>query len=178
MHIILGILGPLVTILILLNKLAEAGFDLYGLNPFLWDRRRKWKAKHDGSPVYKIDSPMDATAILMVAAAKADGDLTRESKHFLLESFEQDFNLDKKDAAGLLISSSHLLADGALVSGNVDKFLSLSKDKFTEHQAHSALDLIAKAAGEEGQRHQNAVELLARVSKVLGAESQVEKGTW
>ena len=36
MHIILGVLGAVITILILLNRLAEAGIDLGGLNPFLW----------------------------------------------------------------------------------------------------------------------------------------------
>ena len=76
MHIILGILGSLITVLILLNRLADAGIDLGGLNPYLWQRRRKWRNKYEGNPVFKIESPMDAAAILMVATAKADGDIS------------------------------------------------------------------------------------------------------
>ena len=97
MHIILGALGTIVTILILLNRLADAGIDLGGLNPYLWNRRRKWRNQYEGNPVFKIESPMDATAILMVAATKADGDMTKEEKNLLLHLFETEFKLSKKD---------------------------------------------------------------------------------
>ena len=60
MHIIFGLLGTIVTILILLNRLADAGIDLGGLNPFLWSRRRKWRKQYEGNPVFKIENPMDA----------------------------------------------------------------------------------------------------------------------
>jgi len=42
---ILAVLGVIVTILILLNRLANAGMDLGGLNPFLWQRRRNWRKR-------------------------------------------------------------------------------------------------------------------------------------
>ena len=45
MHIILGALGTIVTILWLLHRLAEMGVSLGGLNPWLWQRRRKWRAQ-------------------------------------------------------------------------------------------------------------------------------------
>lgn len=177
MHIILGILTTVVTILILLNRLAEAGIDIGGLNPFLWSRRRKWKKKYDGNPAFKIDNPKDATAILMVAAAKADGDITKEAKTYLLNAFEHEFNLSKKDAAGLLISSSYLLGDGAEIRGNIKKFLTPSKDNFSEHQISAAIELISSAAGEPGQRHPNAEELLSQVHSTLERPLQGEK-TW
>lgn len=41
MHIVLGLLGTLVTILWLLYRLAEMGIDLGGLNPWAWRRRRQ-----------------------------------------------------------------------------------------------------------------------------------------
>ncbi|WP_078120940.1 TerB family tellurite resistance protein [Thiosocius teredinicola] len=178
MHILLGILGTTVTILILLNRLAEAGFDLGGLNPFLWHRRRKWKKQYNGNPVFKIASPMDATAILMVAAAKADGDISKEDKSLLLDKFENDFSLSKKDAAGLLISSAHLLGDGTEVRSNVRKFLAPSVDKFTPEQIDSAMALISAAAGKEEDRHPNAVELLADVRKSLQVSSNQPAATW
>ena len=117
--------------------------------------------------MFKIESPMDATAILMVAAAKADGDLTKESKSQLLSLFEQEFGLSKKDAAGLLISSSHLLADGAEVRNNVRKFLAPSKDAFTEHQISSAVELIETVAGVPAERHLNAEELINKINQAF-----------
>lgn len=167
MHIIFGLLGTIVTILILLNRLADAGIDLGGLNPFLWSRRRKWRKQYEGNPVFKIESPMDATAILMVAAAKADGDLSKEDKSLLLHLFETEFKLSKKDAAGLLISSVHLLGDGNEVRGNVKKFLFPSKAAFTASQSLSAMSLITQAAGGEDNAHVNAREFLSQVNKEL-----------
>jgi hypothetical protein len=83
MHIIIGALGTIVTMLILLNKLAEAGIDLGGLNPFLWHRRRKWQKKYEGNPIYQIENAMDVTAILLVATAKVDGDMTKNDKSLI-----------------------------------------------------------------------------------------------
>lgn len=167
MTIILAFLGSVVSILILLNRLAEAGIDLGGLNPYLWHRRRKWKKKYQGDPVFKIENPMDATAILMVTATKADGDMTKEDKSLLLNLFEHEFKLPKKDAAGLLISSAHLVGKGTEIRSNVKKFLAPSKAAFTEAQAESALALIAKAAGDTETIHPNAQELLKQVRQEL-----------
>ncbi|MCG6968947.1 MAG: TerB family tellurite resistance protein [Gammaproteobacteria bacterium] len=177
MHIVLGLLGTIITILILLNRLAEAGIDLGGLNPYLWNRRRKWRNQYQGDPVFKIESPMDATAILMVAAAKADGDMTKEDKSLILDLFENEFKLSKKDAAGLLISSVHLLGDGNQVRSNLKKFLSPSKASFTDTQAQSALSLISRSAGEPDTMHVNAQELLKQVTAEL-ASTPTSPQTW
>ena len=177
MHIILGALGTIVTILILLNRLANLGIDIGGLNPYLWNRRRKWRKLYEGNPVFKIDNPMDSTAILMVAATKADGDMTREDKALILNLFENKFNLAKKDAAGLLISSVHLLGDGLEVRGNVGKFLSPSKAAYTEMQAESAISLISQTAGHPGPMHPHAEELLDQVRTEL-TPNQKKSQTW
>ena len=177
MHIVLGLLGTIVTILILLNRLADAGIDLGGLNPYLWNRRRKWRKQYEGNPVFKIESPMDATAILMVAAAKADGDMTKEDKGLLLSLFENEFKLSKKDAAGLLISSAHLLGNGNEVRQNVKKFLSSSKASFTDTQAQSAISLISQAAGASDTMHANAQEILKQVTAEL-TPIQANRQTW
>lgn len=177
MHILLGLLGTLITVLILLNRLADAGIDLGGLNPFLWQRRRKWRQQYEGNPLYKIDSPMDATAILTVAAVKADGDMTREDKQMLLELFEKEFKLSRKDAAGLLISSTHLIGDGTELRSNIDKFLKPSLETFTPAQASAALTMIGQVSGNPGQRHPNAEQLFNDVAAALEAVMQ-SGGKW
>lgn len=177
MHILLGALTTIVTILILLNRLAEAGIDLGGLNPYLWNKRRKWRKAYVGNPVFKIQDPMDATAILMVAAVKSDGDMTKEDKGLLLKLFEDNFRLSKKDAAGLMISSTHLLGDGTEVRENVGKFLSSSKESFTEHQAESALSLISQVVGDPEQTHPNTQQFLQNIKKELLTNSPT-KQTW
>jgi len=167
MHFILGLLGTIVTILVLLNRLADAGIDLGGLNPFLWHRRRKWRKLSGGNPLFYISDPMDATAILMVAAVKADGDMTKEDKSHLLDLFETEFHLSKKDAADLLVSSVHLLGDGKELRRKVHKFLEPSRGGFSEEQAQSAIALVSHAAGAPEERHENATELLEQVEMLL-----------
>lgn len=96
MHIVPGILGTIITILILLNRLAEAGIDLGGLSPFLWRRRRRWQKQYEGNPIYKIESPLDVTALLATASVKSDGDMSSEEKAELLGLFQSEFNMSKK----------------------------------------------------------------------------------
>ncbi len=177
MHIILGLLGTIVSILILFSRLADAGIDLGGLNPFLWYRRRKWRKTCQGNPLFTITSPMDATAILMVAVVKADGDMTKEDKSNLLSIFETDFNLTNKEAAGLLVSSVYLLRDGAELRRKVSKFLEPSRGSFSEEQAQSAMTLISCAAGLPEERHENATELLEQVEMLL-APKPVMQNVW
>ena len=80
MHIILGILGAIVTILILLNRLAEAGIDLGGLNPFSARRLRKWQQKFEGNPLFALDDPVEVAAVLVVATANIAGVVTAEER--------------------------------------------------------------------------------------------------
>lgn len=177
MHFILGLLGAIVTIAILLKRLDDAGISLGGLNPFLWKRRRDWRKQYDGNPVFKVSSPMDATAILMVAAAKADGDMSAESKQRILELFQSEFKLSEKDASGLMASSTHLLGDGIDVREKLDGFLKPSKSSFTESQAKSALSMIEKAArSSDSSIHPSAQEFITKVEKELIVEPANESG--
>ncbi len=177
MHIILGALGTIVTILWLLYRLAEMGIDLGGLNPFLWQRRRKWKKHYDANPVYKIDSPMEATALLITAVAKADGDMSAEEKDEILNIFTSEFHLSRKDAAGLLISSSHLLGKGDEVRNSLKKVLDPSRDKFTSEQSTSAIELLKRISEVAGPASDIQHELIDNVTRLLNQPSAAT-GKW
>lgn len=167
MHVVLGILGALVTILILLHRLAEAGVDLGGLNPFLWQRRRRWRKKFEGNPIYQLDSPMEVTALLMAATAKLDGDMSAEQKRKILSLFVDEFHLSRRDAAGLLISSTYLLGDGEELRNNLEKVLTRSLEKFTDEQARSAVELLEKVAEADGSVSELQREFIDRARAVL-----------
>jgi uncharacterized tellurite resistance protein B-like protein len=171
---ILAILGVIVTILILLNRLADAGIDLGGLNPFLWQRRRKWKAKLEGNPIYQIDSPMDAVALYMLAVVKADGDMTKEDKNNILELFMNDFKLSQKDAASLMVSSAHLLGNGEEARDNVAKVFEKSLPYFSESQMQSSRELIRKAAGDLDQRPEEVHQIIRDLDKVFKSTSKTQ----
>lgn len=177
MHVILGLLGTIVTILILLNRLAEAGIDLGGLNPFLWHRRSKWQKQFEGNPIYFIESPMDAAALLVAATAKADGDMSSEEKRSILASFREEFNLSKRDAASLLISSAYLLGKGEEVRINLKKVLKSSIEKFTEEQAKSTLDLMNKVCELETSGGELKREFIGQTRQIF-EKHFTPKGKW
>ena len=167
MHVIIGLLGSIVTILWLLHRLAEMGIDLGGLNPFLWQRRRKWRKQYETNPVFLLDGPMEVTALLITATAKADGDMSSEEKQAVLSIFEKEFQLSKRDAAGLLISSSHLLGKGDEVREQLDKVLNPSLENFTKEQALSAIELIKRISELGGSATEMQSELIHNATVIL-----------
>ncbi len=142
MHILLGLIGSIVTVMWILYRLAEMGIDLGGLNPWLWRRRRNWRSRYEANPIFSIESPMEVTALLMAGVAKASGDISATEKRWLLQAFQQDFELDEHDAAGLLASSTHLLGDGSALAENIQQVIAPSAEKFRDEQRQIAIRLI------------------------------------
>lgn len=177
MHIVLGLLGTIVTILILMNRLADAGIDLGGLNPFLWHRRRQWKRKMQGQPVFHVEKPMEAGALLMTATAKADGDMSSDEKALLLSLFQDEFHLSKRDAADLLSASVFLLGKGEEVRNELNKVMQPSLANFTQEQAESILLLLGKISRVDPKGNELKEELVERVRKIFDAQFK-PKGKW
>jgi hypothetical protein len=142
MHIILGALGAIVTILILLNRLSSNGIDIGWLNPFAWKRRRDWAKKYHSNPVYSLEHPMEVTGLLMVALAKGDGDMTLEQKHEIKDKFKEVFHLSDENATALITSSVFLLKENLSVVKNMSKLLEPSIAKFSVDQAKSACNML------------------------------------
>ena len=119
MHVILGGLGLIVTILVLINRLSDAGIDIGWLDPFKWNRRRKWRQAYHANPVYDIKDPMKSTAGLMYAMAKCSGDISSEQKNCILDTFKEIFKLTDKEATDLLSTCSFYIKTEDVVSNNV-----------------------------------------------------------
>jgi hypothetical protein len=178
LHIVLGILAAIVTILILLHRLADAGIDLGGLNPFLWNRRRNWRKKYEGNPLYALDSPMEVAALLVVATAKCDGEISAEQKKAILGLFEEEFHLSLRDSAALLASNAHLIASVTDASQEVEKIVARSRDRFTVEQSDSTISLLQRVAEvEEGGPTVLQTELIDAVRSVLSKNARLE-GKW
>lgn len=177
MHVILGVLGSIITVLILLNRLAEAGIDLRGLNPFLWHRRRQWQKQHQGNPIYKIESPLDLTALLATATAKSDGDMSSEEKKALLSLFQTEFGMSKRDSAELLISSAYLMGDGEELRANLEKVINPSLSNFTPEQATSAASLLDNICTIEPSEAELKREFAEEVKGILSQHFR-PKGKW
>ncbi len=175
MAYLLGMLGVIVTVLVLLSRLADAGIDLGGLNPFLTRRRRAWRQKFEANPLFGLDHPMDVAAVLAVGVAKTDGDMSMEQKQALLDAFQQTFNVDIRAAEELLASSAHLVGDGRILRDQVPDVVARSKEHFTDGQIESTMSLLEAIAAVEGASDRQG-ELIANVEDAL--RDQPVAGTW
>lgn len=150
MHIILGILGSIVTILYLLTRLTNLGLDFSWLNPFHWRRRRAWAKKYQGDPIYTVEDPTQVAALLIVGAAKLEGDLTAEQKKMAMRRFESKFSLDMGGASDLLGSASHLLGAPQVIEGQLQGLADRNTKTFSLEQSESMIQMMIEVASADG----------------------------
>ncbi len=177
MHIILGLLGTIVTILVLLNRLSDAGIDFGWLNPFTWRRRRAWRKKFEGNPVFALDSPLEVAAMLATSVAKIDGEISTEEKATLLRLFQSEFAKSEKEASDLLMASIYLFGDGEEAIAKPDKVMHRSLDQFSREQATSVMSLLTEIKDLDSS---NASEK-ERFIKIVAAQFELAfpaKGKW
>jgi len=163
MHLILGLLGTIITILVLLNRLSDTGIDLTWLNPFAWFRRRAWQKKYQGNVAFSLESPMEVAALLATTVAKIDGEISREEKAVLLGLFQHEFGKTEKEASDLLMSSTYIFGDGEQAISKPAKVLEKSLSNFTQDQAKSVLTLLTEISKIE---HRNTLEKSSFIDKV------------
>ncbi|HET8699318.1 MAG TPA: TerB family tellurite resistance protein [Gammaproteobacteria bacterium] len=177
MPILLGMLMSIVTILWILYRLAEMGITLGGLHPWAWRRRRAWRQKYEADPLFSLVDPLDVTALLAVATAKADGDMSAAERQALLAEFEKTFAVNARKASELLTASVHRLGDGTALRDKLEELLARCRERFSEAQRESALELLDRVAGAGGRASAQQLELVARVRAALQPEL-ARKGTW
>ena len=177
MHVILGILGSIVTILWIFHRLAEMGIDLGGLNPFYWRRRRAWRNRYEGDPIHAVDDPMEIAALVVAGVARIDGDMTAEQKDLLLTEFGKTFSLSEREAKQLLGSCSHLLGAPQVVQSQLEGVLERHQKIFSKEQAESIADMMHRVASIAGEPSADQKKLVADVREKLGMEPSGD-GTW
>ena len=174
MHLVIGFLTALVTIFYLLDRL---GIDIGGFNPFHWRRRRAWSKRYNADPIYSVEDPMHVAAILILGAAKLDGDLSAEQKRVALAQFESQFSLDSKAASELLGSAAHLLGAPQVIDSQLNGVADKNKGRFTREQAESMLQMMVHVASADGEMLPEQRQFVARIREQFVPPPQ-GAGTW
>lgn len=174
MHIILGALGSIVTILYLLDRL---GIDLGGMNPFYWYRRRAFAKKYGADPIFSVEDPMHIASLLIIGAAKLDGDMTATQKDTARRLFGSEFSLSEKEASQLFGSAAHLLAAPQLLEEQLTKLVARSGGRFSPEQAASLLDMMAQVASADGGLSASQEAFIQQVRTDFPTAAKPE-GTW
>ena len=172
MQYVIGLITAVAAFLFALNRLQNAGLDLNALNPFLWYRRAQWHKKYASKPVYSLNRPMDAAALLVLATAKCEGEISSTQKQAILRVYEEEFHLTRGQATDLFVASAFLLKDEMSIADQMDEVLERSRRAFTPEQVHSTLRLMDQVARIDGPRNAEQGRLLSRTRQILDTGKQ------
>ena len=175
MHVIIGLLGGLVTIFFLLDRL---GIDIGGLNPFYWYRRHAYAKKYGADPIYSIEDPVHIAALLVIGTAKLDGDITSGQKETTQELFATHFSIDARAASDLFGSAAHLLAAPQLIGGQLEKLADHNGERFSPDQVKSLIEMMHKVASADGPASSSQEEFIESIQSRFGAPPPGQQGTW
>ena len=162
---ILAVLGVIVTILILLNRLADSGIDIGWLNPFSFFRRRAWKKQLVGNPLFTLTDPLDVAVVLATSVAKIDGEISKEEKVALISLFQTEFKRSEKEASELLIFGIHLFNDGSDAISKPEKIMNKSLKNFNEEQAQSVINLLHEIKNTSELNTDEKEQYISRITK-------------
>lgn len=176
MHIVIGLITALGGLFWALNSLQRSGFSISSINPFLWYRRYQWRKSYGQNPVYTLDKPMDAAAVVLLGAAKLEGEISKELKCELLTIFSQEFNLNTEKAKELFAATSFLLQHESHFLKNVDKILETSLNKFSTEQRKSIIELVLRVVKVDSEISSEQKQLVDTLNKLLLSNN--DKGKW
>ena len=177
MHILLALLGTVVTILVLLYRLADIGVDLGGLNPFSGRRRRAWRQQFDANPIFALEDPREIAAVLVTGVAKIDGDLSAEEKRALLDEFTGTFSLPSAKASELLNSTVFLLGDMQVMSGQLGELLPRFRERLDAAQVESMLEMVERIATVDGGATEQQLHMITAIRRAF-VPAEDRDSTW
>lgn len=174
MHILIGIITAIAGLLWALNSLQNAGVNLNALNPFAWLRRRNWQKQLGTKPMHGLTDSMEAAALLVVAIAKQNGDITRETKLEILSLFEKEFGIKRGRAIELYSSSTYLLQGTLNMADEVRHILAPSKEQFNQAHQNKLIDMLNVVSELEGTTQEQR-NMIKAVELAFGKDQEPAK---
>lgn len=177
MHIIIGIITAVAGLIWALVSLQRVGFNFSSLDPFALYRRLMWRKKYTAKPLYNIENPMDAVAVLILGVAKCEGEISTEQKHAIQTIFTNEFKLSNSEASDLFVASSYLIRDEVYIVDKLDKILEKSKPHFNQEQIDSAIALMTQISRIFDETNAEQEKLISRTREILFVKKE-EKRKW
>ena len=174
MHVVIAILGALISILYLLDRV---GIDIGWLNPFHWRHRRAWAKRHDTDPIYSVEDPLHVAALLVIGAVRLDGEVSAEQKRTALQQFRDTFSMDDKEAADLYTAASHLLGSPQVIDKQLSGLVERNRGRLSAAQSESMLQMLVKVASADGALSSAQRDYIDQLRQDF-AHSKPQGGTW
>jgi hypothetical protein len=167
MHIIIAVITALAGLIWALFRLQNSGVDLNSFNPFYWLRRKKWEKQLGTKAIHRLENPMEAAALLVVAVATYETGVTRELRNEVTTLLETEFQIANAQAVELFSASLHLIRDAGSLEAEVRNILGPSKAKLNKQQIDSLLGMLNKAASFEAHATAAKERIIKSVEKEL-----------
>jgi hypothetical protein len=165
MHIVIAAITVLIGLIWALVALQRSGFRLSSLDPFAWYRRTQWNNRLNTNPLYNLQTPLEAAAVLLLGVAKCEGEISAEQKKELTSIFENEFHQTPDEAADLLVASAYLIRNEIYLVDNLPKILEKSADGFAEVHVQSLLSLMRRVSTLEGPANHEQEKLIGETEK-------------
>jgi len=165
MHILLALITAIGGIVWALYRLQNSGVDLNSFNPFHWARRRSWEKQLGTKEIHRLQNPMEAAALLAVAMAMLEGEITREQKNEIISLFVKEFGIAQETASDYYSSSSHMLKDVMSISAEVKNVLKPTKSDFKQNHVDTLVIMLSKISTAEGPANTEQELLLQAVTR-------------
>jgi hypothetical protein len=174
MHIILGLITAIATLLFALSRF---GVDINSLNPFHWHRRNQWKKQMATKPIHTLTKPIEAAAVLIVGIVQTEGLVSREQKAEILNIFRTELKQDETAASDMFGSAAFLTKSVVDLAAEVPSILEPNKAYFSEEQARSLVSMLTRVAALDSAistAQQNTIKAVER--ELL--QGKVKPGEW
>lgn len=155
MHILLGILGALGALAFLIyrihfavrasREIADAAGDA---RRFV--RRALWLRRRSADPVSRLTDPREAATILMLAVARAEGDLTDAARGAIQAEMCRRFQMPEQEAAAMFGQLAWATRDLIDVPSRMRKIVRPLLESCTSGERRELVQMltaVAKAAG-------------------------------
>ena len=122
--------------------------------------------------MHALTNSMDAAALLVVSIAKAEGEVTRDSKMEILALFEQEFGIKRGQSIELFSSSTYMLGDIMNMASEVRHVLAPTKEAFESSHIDKLLTMLNQVANLEEEPSANQLAIIDAVKKEFDADKQ------
>lgn len=177
MHIVIAAITAIGGLIWALVALHRSGFTLSYLDPFAWYRRTQWKNRLAINPLYNLETPVEAAAVLLLGVAKCEGEISSEHKKELTSIFENDLHQTPDEAAELLVSSAYLTRNEIYLVDNIHKILEKSADGFAQTHVQSLLSLMRRVSTLDGPTNQEQEKLIGETDRYFKTKAS-RKSAW
>lgn len=171
MHIVIAIITTLATLIYVMDRF---GIDVGGLNPWAWSRRRRWRKQLAVNPAFNLKTPMEAMALLLLATARIDGDVSSQEKNELRQIFMDSFKQNSRDASSLLSSSTYLLGAGDEVFKRPQEVLAPSLEEFRQEQREDSMGLLERISEVGGPASDVQIAFIGSIRAAMFTETETK----